>query len=85
MRIEISLLPFEEQTLKILQEETLDGYELNTNSFPTKELNFELTSPILKVEELILMSDEDEKGVVAMMDEGPKKSSRTSPISLAGL
>ena len=31
------------------------------------------------------MSDEDEEGVLAMMDEGTKKSSRTSLMSLAGL
>ena len=79
MRIETSLLPFEEQASKILQEETLKGYELKTNSFPTKELDFELTSPILKVEELILTSDEDEERVLAMMDEGPNQSSQTSP------
>ena len=55
------------------------------NSFPTKELAFELTSPILEVEEVNLMSDEDEEGVLATMDEGPKRRSRTSPMSLAGL
>ena len=48
MRIESSLLPFEEQAPKILKEETLEGYKLETNSFPTKELDFELTSPILR-------------------------------------
>ena len=85
MRIESSFLPFEEQAPKILQEETLEGFELKTNYFPIKELDFELTSPILKVEELITTSDEDEKGVVAMMDEGPKQSSWTVPISLVEL
>ena len=84
-RIESSFLPFEEQAPKIIQEETLGGFELKTNSFPTKELDFELTSPILKVEELILTSDEDDKRVVATMDEGPKQSSRTAPMSLVGL
>ena len=85
MRIESSFLHFEEQAPKILQEDTLEGYELKTNSFPTKELDFEFPSPILKVEELILTSDEDEEGALATMDEGPKQSSRTSIMSLAGL
>ena len=31
------------------------------------------------------MGDDDEEGVLAMMDEGPNQSSRTSPMSLAGL
>ena len=31
------------------------------------------------------MSDEDEEGELALMDEGPKRSSWTSPKSLAGL
>ena len=53
MQIESSLLPFEEQAPKILQVKTLEGYGLKTNSFPTKELDFELTLPILKVEEHI--------------------------------
>ena len=37
MQIESSLLPFEELAPTILQEETLEGYKLKTNSFPTKE------------------------------------------------
>ena len=72
MQIESSLLPFEEQAPKILQVKTLEGYGLKTNSFPTKELDVELTLPILKVEEHILMSNKDEEGVLAMMEEGPK-------------
>ena len=76
MRIESSFLHFEEQSPKILQEETLEGYKFEANSFPTKELPFELTSPILEVEEVIFMSDEDEEGVLATMDEGPKQRSR---------
>ena len=75
MRIENSILPFEEQAPKILQEDTLEGYELKTNSFPTKELEFDLTSPILKVEELILTSNEDEEEVLTTIDEEPKQSS----------
>ena len=85
MWIESSLLPFEEKAPKILQEETLEGYKLKTNSFTTKELDFELTSLILDVEKLILMSDGDEDGVLATIDEVPNQSSRTSPMSLVGL
>ena len=85
MRIESSLLLFDDLAPIILQEETLEGYELEANSIPTKELSFELVSPILEVEELILTSNEDEERVLARMDEGPKQISRTSPMSLAGL
>ena len=70
---------------KFLQEDTLEGLKFEANSFPTKELAFELTSPIPKVEEVILMSDEHEEGVLATMDEGPKRRSQTSPTSLAGV
>ena len=72
MQIESSFRHFEEQAPKILQEETLEGYKFEANSFHTKELAFELTSPIPEVEEVILTSDEDEEGVLATMDEGPK-------------
>ena len=81
MRIEISLLHFDDQAPKILQEDTLEGNKFEANSFPTKELAFELTLPIPKVEEVILTRDEDENGVLATMDEGPKRRSHTSPIS----
>ena len=64
---------------------TLEGYKCEANSFPTKELAFELPSPIPKVEEVIPMSDEDEDGVLAIMDEGLKQTSWTSPMSLARL
>ena len=64
-----------EQALKILKEETLEGYKFEANSFPTKGLEFELTLPIPEVEEVILTSDEDEEGVLATMDEGPKRRS----------
>ena len=84
-KLESSFLLFEEQSPKILQEDTLEEYKLKTNSFPTKELDFELTSPIMKVEKFILMSDEDEEGLLATIDEGPKQSSWTSIMSLAGL
>ena len=85
MRIESSFLHFEVQAPKILQEETIEGYKFEANSFPTKELTFELLTPILEVEEVIFTSDEDEEGVLTMMDEGSKQSSRTSPMSLDGL
>ena len=68
MRIESSLLPFDELAPTILQEDTLQGYKLKTNSFPTKELDFELTSHNTDVEELILTSEKDDEGVLAMMD-----------------
>ena len=85
MLIESSLLPFDEIAPTILQEETLEGYKLKTNSFTTKELEFEHILQNTKVEELILPSDEDEDGVLGMMDEGPKQSSRASSMSLVGL
>ena len=84
-KLESSFPLIKEQAPKILQEETLEGYKLEANSFPTKELAFELTTLILEVEEVILTSDEDEEGVLATMDEGPKPRSQTSPTSLAGL
>ena len=85
MQIESSLPLFEELAPTLLQEDTLEGYKLETNSFSTKELAFELVSPIMEVEEFILTYDENEEGVLAMMDERPTKISRTSPKSLAGL
>ena len=67
MSIESSLLLFDELAPTIIQEEILEGYKLKTNSFPTKELEFEYTSQNTKVEELILMSNEDEEGVLPIM------------------
>ena len=84
-RIESSLLHLKEQAPDILQEETLEGIELNTNSFPIEELELELKLHNLDVEELILMKDEDEEEAMATKDERPKQSSQTSPMSLAGL
>ena len=81
IKIEISFLPIEKQSPMFLQEDSLEGFELEANSFPTKELAFEFKLHNTEVEKLILVSDEDEKGVVATMDEGPKKRSRTSPMS----
>ena len=71
-KIESSLTLIEEQAPMILQDDTLEGYKFEVNSFPIKELEFELTSHILKVEEVRLTSDGDEEGVLATMDEGPK-------------
>ena len=69
-KLESSFPLIKEQAPVILQEDTLEGYKCEANSFPTKVLAFELTSPILEVEEVILTSDEDEEGVLAIMDEG---------------
>ena len=85
MKIESSFSTIKEQASMILQEDTLEGYKFEVNSFPTKELAFELTSHNIEVEKLILTSDEHEEGVLATVDEGPKKRSQTSPLSLAGL
>ena len=85
MKIESSFPLIKEHAPIFLQEDTLEGFELKTNSFPTKELEFELLLPISEVEELILTSDEDEERALATMDEGPKQSFRTSTMSLVGL
>ena len=86
MKIESSLSLNKEDAPKILQEDTLEGYKFEANSLSTKELAFELTLPTPKVEEVILTSNiEDEERVLATMDEGLKRRSRTSPMSLAGL
>ena len=71
-KLESSFPLIKEQAPKILQEETLKGYKFEANSFPTKELAFKPTLTIPEVEEFILTSDEDEDGVLATMDEGPK-------------
>ena len=81
MRIKSSFLPFEKPAPDFLQEDALEGYKCEANSFPTKELAFELTSPFSKVEEVILTSDGDDRGALATMDEGPKRRSRTSSES----
>ena len=85
MRIESSLLPFEELAPTLLLKDTLEGYKFEANSLSAKELAFELLSPIVEVEEFILTSDEDKDEVLSIMDEGLKRSSRNSPMSLAGL
>ena len=82
-KLESSFSPIEEIAPKFLQEDTLEGLKYEGNSFPTKELAFELLSPILKVEKFILTSNEDEEGVLAMMDEESKQTFRTSLMSLA--
>ena len=84
-KLESSFLLTKEQAPKILQEKTLEGYKFEANSFPTKQLAFEFTPSLIEVEEVILISDDDEEGVLATMDEGPKRRSWTSPTSLAGL
>ena len=71
--MESSFPLIKEQALVILQEDTLELYKCK------------LTSSIPKVEEVILMSNEDEEEVLAIMDEGPKQTSQTSPMSLVGL
>ena len=85
MKIESSFSPTKEHENMFLQEDTIERFRLGTNPFPTIELAFELTLSIIEVKEPILASDEDEERVLAMMDEGPKRSSRTSPKSLARL
>ena len=72
MKIESSLSLNKEDATKILQDDTLGGYKFEANSFPTKELAFEPTLIIPKVEKFILTSDEDEVGLLATMDEGLK-------------
>ena len=84
MKIEISSSPIEALAPKFLQKDTLGGHKFETNSFPTKELAFELTLPILKVEELILTSNRDDGGALTTMDEGLKRRSRTFLMSLVG-
>ena len=72
MRIQTLLSPFEVHTPILLQEDTLKEFELEANSLSTDELAFDLRSPIMEVEEFIHVHNEDEEGVLAMMDEEPK-------------
>ena len=51
MKIENSFSLIKEDAPMILQEDTLEGYKFEANSFPTKELAFELISSIMEVEE----------------------------------
>ena len=85
MQIESSLLHFEKQAPISLQEDTLEGFKVNTNSFPIEELGLESIVTILEMEELILMKDKDGEAVVAIKDEWPKQGASTFPISLARL
>ena len=85
MKTESSFFPIKELAPMFLQEDTFEGFELEANSLSTKELALELTSHNTEVVKPILVSEEDEEGVLAMMDERPTQSSRTSPMSLAGL
>ena len=75
MKIESSFLLIKEDTPMIFNEDTLEGYKFEANSFPTKELAFELLSPILKVMKFILTSDEDE-GVLTTIMKGQSKHFR---------
>ena len=73
-RLESSFPLIDEQAPKILQENTLEGYKFEANSFPTKELAFEPTWIIPEVEKFILASDEDDEGVLVAMGEGLKQT-----------
>ena len=75
MKIKSSLSPFEEHAPMFLQKNTLRGFEFVANSLSTKELAFELISDMKEVEKLIFASDEDDDGVLAMMNERPTQSS----------
>ena len=50
MRIESSLPSFVEHAPILFQEDTLERFGLEANSLSTKELAFELISPIIEVE-----------------------------------
>ena len=69
MMIESSLQHFKGQAPYFLQEENLEGIELNTNFVCTKELELELKLVNLDLEELILMKDDDGEGALATKDE----------------
>ena len=85
MQIESSLQHFRGQALDFLQEETIEGIELNTNSVSTKELELELKLQNPDVDEVIFRTYEDGEGTLATKDEGPKQRSSSFPISLVGL
>ena len=72
MKIKSSFPLIKEKEPVILQYE---GYKFEANSFPTKELAFELLKPIIEVEKFILTSDEDKEGALAMKDKEPNQSS----------
>ena len=75
MRIDSSLPPFAEYAPILFQEDTLERFGLEATSLSTEELAFELLSHIMKAEKFILASDEDDEGVLAMMDESITQSS----------
>ena len=68
MWIESSLLHFEKQAPRILKEDIIDGFKVNTNSFPIKELGLEPVLTIPKMEELILIKGEYGEAAVATKD-----------------
>ena len=84
MRIESSLQHFKGQAPDFLQGETLEGIDLNTNSFPIEELDLELLLYIPELEKVIFRTDENKEGALAMEDERLKQRSSTFPMSLAG-
>ena len=59
-KLERLFYPIEELAPNFLQEDTLEDLKFEANSFPTKELAFDFTSPISEVEKFILTGDEDE-------------------------
>ena len=72
MEIESSFSTIKEDVPKILQEDTLERYKSESNSFPTKELAFEFKLHNTEVEKLVFTSDEGEERVLATIGEGPK-------------
>ena len=85
MQIESSLLHFDKKAPRILQEDTLEGLKVKTNSFLIEELGLEPILTIPEMEELILMKDENGEAAVATKDEWPKQGTCNFPMSLAGL
>ena len=60
MKIKSLFSPIKEHTPRLLQEDTLERFELKINYFPTKESAFEITSHNMEVAKFILADDEDE-------------------------
>ena len=71
MRIESLLLPIEEHAPMFLQEDPLEGFVIMANSPSTKDLTLEIISQIMEVEKFILVHDEDDEEVLAMVDDRP--------------
>ena len=79
MRIKSPLPLFEEHAPMFLQKDILEGFGIMANSLSTKELAFELISHVMEVDEFILTHNENDEGVLAMMDDKTSRSSKTSP------